>query len=169
MNSRIKIKTIITLSFLLLPTLAFANAGSSMLMFGMFHLFILNILIGYVESVIIDKFKIPNRTWLIIIGNFVSLFIGLAYIAPYFSKIAGNNDFWDMGTTYGEYKLQGFFVGMVISFFATLIIELPFFYLAVKNKLQRRKIFIPFILSNTLTNIIMTIVYFWFVKDGGHW
>jgi len=162
-------KTVIIFSFLLLPTLAFANAGSPMMWFGFLHTLILNAFIGWTESVIVDKFKIPNRTWLIIIGNYVSMFIGLYYIAPHFSTITGNQDFWGGQTNYGAYGLQGFFVGMVASFFATLIIELPFFYLAVKNKLQRRKFFIPFIVANTLTNIIMTIIYFWIVKGGGHW
>ncbi len=162
-------KSITTILLLLLPTLAFANAGSPMMWFGILHSLILNAFIGWTESVIIDKFKIPNRTWLIIIGNYVSMFIGLYYIAPHFSTITGNHDFWGGQTSYGDYKLQGFIVGMVTSFFATLIIELPFFYLAVKDKLQRRQIFIPFLVANTLTNIIMTIIYFWIVNGGGHW
>lgn len=167
MDKRTKSTT--TILLLLLPTLAFANAGSPMMWFGILHSLILNAIIGWTESVIIDKFKIPNRTWLIIIGNYVSMFIGLYYIAPHFSTITGNHDFWGGQTSYGDYKLQGFIVGMVTSFFATLIIELPLFYLAVKNKLQRRQIFIPFLVANTLTNIIMTIIYFWIVNGGGHW
>ncbi|RYU94449.1 hypothetical protein [Emticicia agri] len=159
------------LAFLLtaLPTMVFANAGSPMMWFGVFHLLILNAVIGWKESAIISKFKIPNRTWLIIIGNYVSMFIGLDYIAPHFSTLIGNHDFWGGKTRYGDYKLQGFTLGMVTSFIATLIIELPFFYLAVKDKFQRRQIFIPFLVANTLTNIIMTIIYFWIVKGGAHW
>ncbi len=162
-------KTITTLSLLLLPTLAFANAGSPMMWFGILHLFILNAFIGLTESVIIEKFKIPNRTWLIIVANYISMFIGLYFIAPHFSTTTGNPDFWGGQTSFGYYKLQGFIVGMVTSFFATLIIELPFFYFAVKDKLQRKQIFIPFLVANTLTNIIMIIIYFWIVSDGGHW
>ena len=162
-------KNIIVFLFLLLPTLVFANAGSPMMWFGILHTLVLNAFIGWTESVIIGRFKISNRTWLIIIGNYASMIVGLYYIAPYFSTITGNLDFWGGQTNYGEYGLYGFLVGMVASFFATLIIELPFFYLAVKNKLQRRKIFIPFIVANTLTNIIMTIIYFWIAKEGGHW
>ena len=70
-------KPITTFLLLLLPTLVFANAGSPMMWFGILHSLILNAFIGWTESVIIDKFKIPNRTWLIIIGNYVSMFIGL--------------------------------------------------------------------------------------------
>lgn len=162
-------KTLFTFLLLLLPTFAVANAGSPMMWFGILHLLVLNAFIGGAESAIIYKFKIPNRTWLIIIGNYVSMFIGLYYIAPHFSTIAGNHDFWGGQTSYGYYKLQGFILGMVSSFFATLIIELPFIYLAVKEKSQRRQIFIPFLAANTSTNILMTIIYFWIVKGGGHW
>ncbi|RZK54274.1 MAG: hypothetical protein EOO87_10895 [Pedobacter sp.] len=162
-------KTIITFLLLLLPALAFANAGSPMMWFGILHSLVLNAFIGWTESAIIDKFKILNRTWLIIIGNYVSMFVGLYYIAPHFSTVAGNHDFWGAHTIYGDYKLQGFIFGMVTSFFATLIIELPFFYLAVKDKLQGRQILIPFLVANTLTNIIMTIIYFLFVNGGGYW
>lgn len=162
-------KILATFLLLLLPTLAVANAGSPMMWFGMFHLLILNAFIGWTESGLIEKLKIPNRTWLIIIGNYVSMFIGLYYIAPHFSTITGNQDFWGGQTNYGDYKLQGFIWGMVSSFFATLIIELPFFYFAVKNKLQRRQIFIPFLVANTFTNIIMLMIYFLFVIGGSHW
>ena len=167
MNKRSKY----TLTFLLflLPICVFANAGSPMMWFGILHLLILNAFIGWLESVIINKFKISNRTWLIIIGNYVSMLIGLYYIAPYFSTITGNHDFWGGQTHYGNYKLQGFIVGMLTSFFATLIIEFPFFYWAVKDKLQRKEIFIPFLVANTLTNIIMTIIYFCIIFGGAHW
>ena len=162
-------KYLLTFSLVLLPICAFANAGSPMMWFGVFHLLILNAFIGLGESLTITKFKIPNRTWLIIIGNYVSMFIGLYYIAPYFSTIAGNQDFWGGMTSYGDYELQGFIVGMLTSFIATLIIEFPFFYLAVKNKWQRKQILVPFLVANVLTNIIMTIIYFVIVSDGEHW
>lgn len=167
MDKRIKIT--LMLSLLLLPTMMFANAGSPMMWFGILHSLILNAFIGWAESIIIGKFRIPNRTWLIIIGNYVSMFIGLFYIAPFFSSITGNLDFWGGRTSYGSYNLQGFIVGMATSFLATLVIEFPFFYLAVKNKLQRNQILIPFLAANILTNVIMTIVYFCIVYEGGHW
>jgi len=159
------------LTFLLtaFPTIIFANAGSPMMWFGMLHSLILNAFIGLTESAIIDKFKIPNRIWLIIIANYASMFIGLNYIAPHFSTISGNHDFWGGETNYGDYELKGFFSGMIASYFATLIIELPFFYFAVKDKSQRRQILFPFFIANTTTNIVMTLIYYLIVKDGGHW
>lgn len=162
-------RTTIIILFSLLPTLAFANAGSPMMWFGMLHLSILNAFIAGIESVIVNKLKIENRLWLIIIANYTSMIIGLYYIAPYFSEINGNLDFWGGQTNFGYYKLQGFVAGMITSFFATLIIEFPFFFFAVRNKTQRLKVIIPFVIANTFTNIIMTILYFLIVRSGGYW
>lgn len=161
----------IGLTFLLtaLPTMVFANAGSPMMWFGILHSLILNAFIGWTESSILDNYKIPNRTWLIIIGNYISMFIGLYYIAPHFSTITGNSDFWGGKTRLGDYELTGFSAGMVSSYFATLVIEFPFFFLAVKDKLQRRQLFFSFLIANTITNVVMTIIYFWIASVGGHW
>src|SRR5438093_5795643 len=115
-----------------------------MMWFGMFHSHILNTIIGSAESEIVSRFKIPNRMWLIILANYISMFIGLYYIAPHFSTISGNYDFWGGDTNYGDYKLKGFFAGMIAAYFATLVIELPFFYFAFKEKSQRKAIFFPF-------------------------
>lgn len=159
----------LTVAFVALPTLAIANAGSPMMWFGILHSLILNAIIGWTESFIVTKFKVPNRTWLIIIANYVSMFIGLNYIAPHFSTIYGNYDFWGGKTSYGNYGLTGFLAGMLTSFVATLIIELPFFILAVKGKTQRTKIILPFFVANTATNIVMILLYYWIVAGGGHW
>ena len=161
----------IILAFVLtaLPTIAFANAGSPMMWFGMFHSLLLNAFIGVTEGEIVRKFKIPNSAWLIVVANYISMLIGLNYIAPHFSTISGNNDFWGGQTNYGNYELKGFFAGMISSFCATLIIEFPFFYFAVKDKLQRKKIFLPFFVANLITNIAMTLIYYLIVKGGGHW
>ena len=107
---------------LLLPTILLADAGSPMMWFGMFHALILNGFIGWIESIILDKFKFPNRILVIILANYVSMFVGLYFIAPHFSTIAGNDDFWGGDTSYGSYSLKGFFAGMIAAYFATLII-----------------------------------------------
>ncbi len=83
-----------TLILTLIPTLVFANAGSPMMWFGLLHSLILNSVIGIYESRYLEKIEISNRMWLIIVGNYFSMFIGLYYIAPYFSKVSGNIDFW---------------------------------------------------------------------------
>ena len=149
--------------------MAFANAGSPMMWFGILHSLILNALIGWTESAILAKFKIPNRTWLIIIGNYVSMFVGLYFIAPHFSDTFGNRDFWGGQTNYGNYQLQGFIAGMTASFIATLIIEFPFFYLAQKDRKQNNLLLKPYIIANATTNAIMFLIYFWINSGGGHW
>jgi len=160
---------VVTFLMCILPTFVYANAGSPMMWFGMLHSLVLNAIIGLTESFIVTKFKIPNRIWLIILANYVSMFIGLNYIAPHFSTLSGNYDFWGGQTNYGNYELKGFLIGMTSSYFATLIIEFPFFYFAIKDRTQRKKIFLPFFVANTTTNIIMTLVYYWIVSGGGHW
>lgn len=149
--------------------MAFANAGSPMIWVGIFHSFFLNAIIGLIESGIIAKFKIQNRTWLIIVANYVSMLIGLNFIAPIFSKLSGNGDFWGSQTNYGNYELQGFFAGMFFSYLVTLVIEFPFFHYSLKNKTQSTQLFIPFLVANTITNLVMTILYFLIIKDGAHW
>lgn len=162
-------KTGITLFLFFLPKLAFANAGSPMMWFGIVHSLILNAFIGWVESLILDKFKIPNRTWLIIFGNYLSMLIGLYFIAPHFSTIMGNGDFWGGQTSLGNYELKGFLVGMISFYFATLFIEFPFFYFAVKEKIMRKQLFFSFFVANTITNFIMAVIYWSIVSSGEHW
>jgi len=159
----------LTFTLIALPTLVFANAGSPMMWFGFLHTLVLNAFIGLIESLILKKFKLPNRMWLIIIANYVSMVIGLYFIAPHFSTITGNADFWGGKTSFGNYELTGFLIGMVCSFIVTLIIELPFFYLAIKDKLKRSQIIIPFLVANTITNIVMLLAYYWIVSEGAHW
>jgi len=157
------------LILLVFPTIAFANAGSPMMWFGIFHSLVLNGVIGVTESEIVSRFKIPNRMWLIILANYVSMIVGLNYIAPKFSAVAHNIDFWGGNTNYGDYRLKGFFIGMAASFVATLIIEFPFFYLAVMDKAKRKDIILPFVIANAITNIIMTFIYYLIVRGGAFW
>ena len=140
-----------------------------MMWFGMLHLLILNLIIGLIESFIIKYFKLNHRTWMIVLSNYVSMFVGLYIIAPYFSELSGNRDFWGGQTSLGNYPLKGFFVGMVASYFATLILEFPLYYFSIKNTIERKKIFLPFLISNTITNIIMILIYYMIVKDGETW
>lgn len=151
---------------ILLPTMVFANAGSPMMWFSFLHLLILNAVIGLVESLIFSRHKIEHRTWMIILANYVSMFVGLEFIAPYFSTLAGNHDFWGGQTNYGAYKLNGFLAGMGTAFIATLIIEFPFFYFATKDKSKRREIINPYLIANFSTNLVMFIIYYMIVKPG---
>ncbi|WP_394774838.1 hypothetical protein [Flavobacterium sp.] len=169
MQSQINLNTnwlLIKLSLILsfFPLLCFGNAGSSMMYFGLLHCAILNIFIGIAESIVLKKFKLSNHTWLIIIANYISAFIGLYFIAPYFSTITGNEGFWWGGKNDNlGYGLKGFFVGMAASFIATLIIEYPIFYLALKDRSKKNRLLGPFFIANFITNVIMTLVYYWII------
>ena len=153
-----KIKILILIAFILLPLSVFANGGSPMLFFALFHLLILNAVIGIIESKIISKFKIQNRCWLIIIANYVSMYVGILVLSQYSSGfIEKDSSIFDMT---GAFSLAGFWFAMFIAYIATLIIEFPFAYFAVKEKIMRKKVFIPFFVANTITNICMTLLYF---------
>ena len=66
-----------------------------------------------------------------------------------------------------NYDLKMFFIGMLIAFIATLIIEFPFYYLGI-SKTQRSKTFKGLIISNSITYFLMTLIYFLIVRGGGH-
>jgi|GEM_PF-5402240 len=83
----------LTLALAFVPLFCFANAGSPMMYFGILHCAILNAVIGVAESLILRRFQLPNRMWLVIVANYVSACIGLYFIAPYFSTLAGNDIF----------------------------------------------------------------------------
>ncbi|MCT4665446.1 MAG: hypothetical protein N4A45_09465 [Flavobacteriales bacterium] len=156
----------ITLILTLIPTFVFANAGSPMMWFGILHSLLLNSLIGFYESKYLEKNEIENRMWLIIIGNYFSMFIGFYYIAPYFSTITGNIDFWGGSTSHGNYELNGFIFGMLASFVATLILELPFYLLSVKEIEKRKKGIWTYLEANSISNLVMFLIYFMIVAGG---
>ncbi len=137
----------------------YANAGSPMMWLGMFHLVFINLIIGIAESEILNVYGIKNRKWLVIIANYVSMFIGLYFIAPHFSEMAGNKDFWGGNTRLGEYEMTGFYWGMISSFVATILIEFPFAFLAVKKKVKNSKLIKIFLIANLATNICMFLIY----------
>ena len=97
------------------------------------------------------------------------MFVGFYFIAPHFSSISGNHDFWGGKTRLGEYHVKGFVVGLISAYFTTLIIELPFVYYAVRKTVQRRQILIPFIVANTATNIAMIVIYYLITGVGEKW
>ncbi|MGG5207980.1 hypothetical protein ACQWU4_03470 [Chryseobacterium sp. MIQD13] len=155
---------------LLVPNFLLANAGSPMLWFSFLHLIWINFVIGTFESkFLLDKFNIQNRKWLIIAANYISMFAGYYYIAPYFSLLNGYNDFWGMKSRVGEYELGGFFIGFLCSFTATLIIEFPFYWFSLKAKLKGWELLRPFLAVNLLTNILMLLIYFAIVAFTAKW
>lgn len=158
------------LIILLIPNFLLANAGSPMIWFSFLHLIWINFIIGTFESkLLVEKFNLQNRKWLIIAANYVSMFVGYYFIAPHFSLVNGYPDFWGMKSRVGEYELGGFFIGFLYSFGATLVIEFPFYWLSLKTKQKGWKLLSPFFLVNLFTNIIMLAIYFAIVAFAAKW
>ncbi|AZA99030.1 hypothetical protein EG359_05165 [Chryseobacterium joostei] len=155
---------------LFIPNFLLANAGSPMIWFSFLHLIWINFIIGTFESkLLVEKFNLQNRKWLIIAANYISMFAGYYFIAPYFSLLNGYQDFWGMKSRVGEYELGGFFTGFLCSFGATLIIEFTFYWLSLRIKQNGWKLLKPFFVVNLFTNIIMLAIYFVIVAFGAKW
>lgn len=144
-----------------------ANAGSPMVWFSFFHLIFINAFIGLAESEILKRLNIENEIKWIIGANYVSMFLGMYFIAPYFTSQIGYDDFFGNQTSYGNYDLKMFFIGMLIAFIATLIIEFPFYYIGI-NKAQRSETIKGLLIANLATYFLMTLIYFLIVRKGAH-
>ncbi|GAB3195779.1 putative membrane protein [Pontibacter aydingkolensis] len=149
--------------------LVLLNAGSSMMMLGFYHLLFMNAVIGLVESGLLIKFETANRTWLIILANYISMVAGLFFVAPFTADWVGNSDFWSNNTNYGEYQMQGFFFGMFMAFLATILVELPFFFVAIREKYSWPKIIRLTVKVNGITYVIMLLIYFLVNLQGSKW
>jgi hypothetical protein len=148
---------VIFTSFLItVPFLALANAGSPIIWFNVFHLLFMNAIIGYIESQILLSYKLPNKPWIIITANYVSMMIGFYLIIPSLIKTQYGQDLW-MG--------EGVFGAFVLSFLVTLVLEYPFFVFALKEKKQIRALFKPFLVANIVTNVAMTSLYYLFIAS----
>jgi hypothetical protein len=162
MNNKQRLLTAVSIFLLLTltPKAVLANAGSPMMWVGMFHLVVGNALIGILESLLVKKVqKLNIQPWKIVLGNYISMFFGLFYIAPFFAVEAGNRDFWRATIAVEEYKLGGFLVGMFFAYLATLFLEYPFFKWAI-NPENKSKALPATLLSNSVSYFIMTGIYF---------
>lgn len=164
-NSR---KLSVIFGLLLSPFIAFANAGSPMVWFGVFHLLVVNGIIGIIESRLLLKYKLVNKTGLIILGNYISMFVGLYCVAPYFTNNIYHINFWSgesfiYHSSYVSDWIITFLIGFFLSFITTLVIEYPFFYFSLKNKADRKQLFYPFFKANGVTNLAMACIYFVFI------
>jgi hypothetical protein len=152
------LKIFLTSLFLALPIFVFANAGSPIIWFNIFHLLFINAIIGYVESEILSKYKLPNKTWLVLIANYVSMIVGYFVIIPNLIKPQYGRDIWSENP-------NDLALGFFISFVVTLLIEYPFFTASLKDKNQRKKLFKPFLVANVVTNISMISIYYLFITS----
>ena len=144
----------------------FANAGSPMVWFSFFHLIVINAIIGFSESWILKKMSITNKAGWIVSANYLSMFFGMYFIVPILTTYIGYNDFWGMNVSYGQYNLNGFFLGMCIAYISTLLIEFPFYYFGITRE-KRSKTIKGLVIANIITYLIMTSVYYIIVGGGG--
>lgn len=150
--------------FVINTKLLFADAGSVLLFFGIFHLIVLNAFIGIGESFILRAMRIKNSMLWIIAGNYISMLLGMLIISPYFIKLFGYPDFFfGEGRQFhyhltGNYYLLVYFITMFISFIASLIIEFPFFYYGIKME-YRSKAIKGLLIANLITYIIISLIY----------
>ena len=96
---------------------------------------------------------------MVIIANYVSMIVGFYLIIPSLVKTQYGRDLWS-----GNSSDLAF--GIIISFFATLIIEYPFFVASLKDKKQRKDLLKPFLIANVVTNIAMTCIYYLFIANS---
>lgn len=155
---------IIIFIFLLVPTIAIANAGSTLIWFSFLHLIFINLLIGLIELLIYFANDIKTRKFSLVFSNYVSMFFGMYFIAPIFSNILGFNDFWRMDSRVSEYNNNEFFIAYLIAFIFTLIIEFPFHYFSVykhylKEEVNFKKFISVYLISNLATNILVFLLY----------
>lgn len=109
------------------------NAGSPFLWASGLHLFVGNLFIGTIEYYFVSKkYYTDIGMILIILGNYVSMFFGMFFIAPYIAqRFMGTTDYFGMNE---KYNLEGIGLGMAFAFIASFLIEFPFFYFAVRRK-----------------------------------
>lgn len=122
------------LLFLLAPTAAYANAGTPLMWAGMIHLVIGNALIGLGEGLLLVWwFKTsPGKSVLLLIGaNYASAWLGSLLLIGHLAT-------WADPTIETVHVWFWFFVAAAFLF--TLLLELPFFWLALRrapNALKR--------------------------------
>jgi len=124
----IRVRNLAILSVLALPCTALANAGTPLMWAGMLHLMFGNALLGIAEGLLLSLiFKAPKlkSIGLLIVANYLSAWSGGMLFAYGLSNLPDitieSLKFW-------------FFAFLFIAFAITLLIELPFFALALKRK-----------------------------------
>ena len=152
----IKLALFVLLVVVLTPTAALANAGTPLLWAGMFHLLLGNALLGTVEAILLSRlFKVPERmlALFLIPANYLSAWIGFLLISPSItSNLLGltiealHSWFWIL------YSLVIFAL-----FVLTLILEYPFFWLALR---QRKNAFKEALKATAIVNAISYAILF---------
>jgi len=154
-----KLAYLLTIGLLLFPSAAYANAGTPLMWASILHLVFGNAIIGLIEGFIVAwKFKCSKwKTILILIAaNYVSAWAGGLLVAGGLASLPDitiqNIRFW-------------FLAFLVAAFVVTILIEFPFFWLAMRSKgnSMRRTI-----LATLIINVISYVFLFgWYWTASG--
>ncbi len=146
------------LGILVLPSVAFANAGTPLMWVGAFHLMIGNAVIGLIEGgILIDYFRAPKvRT------------IGLLILANYFSSWAGGLFLRSAIVDHLPLDINNawlyFWVMVFFTYLMTLVLEFPFVYTAFHGDAKRlRKSFTGTLVTQTVSYSLLFGLY-WIVS-----
>jgi len=150
-------KAILISLLFLIPFILFANTGSVLLLFTIFHALAGNLIIGVIESLIITrilKIKAKLHVFIVLIfANYFSMFIGFS-LSSYISEIF-KVDIYNIITF--------LYTILFLSFIITIIAESGFYlYLFRKNKINFKKGVVAIFVANITTYLIMAILYILF-------
>jgi len=155
---------LITLLLLLIPVSVLADGVTAVFGFQIFHLLIGNLLIGIIETMyLMIRFNLKANPVIIILGNYASMFSGF-FIASILTKYFGFGSSFNGDTSNVHDYHTALTIGVCISFFVTLLVELPFYQWAIKS-ISWKSAFVKEIEPNILTNILVLIAYY-FIQPG---
>lgn len=126
---------------------------------GLTHLTIINIFVIIAEIIFLKWFsKLEINKGYIIIANVISAILGLIIASIITDKIGGN--FWD-GYINEPKSRRSFIIGLVLFVCITIIIELPFYWLALMKKIKLRRLILLTSAVNLITNIPIAFYYYY--------
>lgn len=148
---------ILTVFLFLIPIFCFGNGLPPFIWTNLFHIFILTIPIILIEIFVLNKISQtkPKNYW-IVIGNIISLLVGIFVSISLTEKLGGN---FFHGTLYSDNNFLIFPASLIIGVLVNILIELPFFYLALSKNKNFFLVLKLTILTNLTTNIPIVIYY----------
>jgi|KBSSwiS6_1023812.scaffolds.fasta_scaffold06730_2 MFS family permease len=126
---------------------------------GFIHLTIINLIVIIVEWALLKRIsKVSQvRAFYIALANIVSALLSLIAASVITDNIGGN--FWD-GYINESRSKRAFIIGLLLFILFTILIEAPFYYLAIR---KRKGFFFSLKLSaiiNMITNIPIAVYYY---------
>jgi len=136
------------------------DAGTPLLWAAGFQLILGNLFIGAIEWYFVKRFFYRNIGILLpIIANYFSMILGIAFIAPYVAlNLAHTTDFYGWR---GSYNLRGLALGMAAAFVASIVLEWPFYHLAIRRRYSvsyRKSLWVTF-LAQVVSYMVLLLYY----------